>query len=70
MNQGYSEASIMTGLDYGGTIARAVIDWCQSDGSDKINDPYEVPKGNGLWEPTPPKFANRCSPIWENAVRW
>jgi hypothetical protein len=65
-NLGYSEASIKAGLDYGGTIARAVIEWCQSDGSDKINDPYDVPKGNGIWEPTPPKFTKPVQPYLGN----
>jgi len=54
--EGYSEGSIRAGAQYGSAVADAVIKWCKTDGSDKISEPYTVPTGLGLWEPTPPKF--------------
>jgi len=56
VKEGNSEASVRAGSGYGTNIAQAVIEWSRSDGADKANGPYTVPKGNGIWEPTPPKF--------------
>jgi hypothetical protein len=62
MNEGYSKSSIMAGSDYGRAIAQGVIEWSKSDGADQANNPYEVPKGEGLWEPTPPNFRPPATP--------
>jgi hypothetical protein len=53
---GYSEEEVKTGTEVGKTIAGAIIEWSKTDGADKINAPFDVPKGMGLWEPTPPMF--------------
>jgi hypothetical protein len=56
LNEGNNEASVAAGEAYGSQVARAVIEWSRSDGDDRVNAPYTVPKGPGLWEPTPPVF--------------
>jgi hypothetical protein len=56
MSENYKESSIMKGTEYGRAVAQAVIDWSMTDGYDQANNTYEIPKGAGLWEPTPPKF--------------
>jgi hypothetical protein len=62
ISQGFSEASVKAGSDYGSAIADQVQEWSKSDDADKINAAYDVPKGNGLWEPTPPKFTPPVQP--------
>jgi hypothetical protein len=54
--EGYNEKEIQRGSEYGKSIALAVIEWCKTDGEDKASTPYTIPRGSGLWEPTPPKF--------------
>jgi len=66
LREGYSEASIAAGSQYGSMICQSVIDWCQTDGDDKMSAAYEVPKGMGLWEPTPPKFVPPVTPYMGN----
>lgn len=66
LTEGKSEASVLTGSQYGERIARSVIDWCKTDGSDKSNDDYNIPKGEGLWEPTPPGFMKPITPYYGN----
>jgi hypothetical protein len=61
-----SEASILIGSKYGETIAKSVIEWCMTDGDDKADSDYEIPKGTGLWEPTPPRFAKPITPFMGN----
>jgi hypothetical protein len=56
MSENNKESAIMKGTEYGRAVAEAVIEWGKTDGADKASDAYEVPKGPGLWEPTPPKF--------------
>ena len=56
IREGNTEASVAAGETYGSLVARAVIEWSKTDGDDRANAPYAVPKGSGLWEPTPPKF--------------
>jgi len=56
LKEGYTEASVRSGSEYGSAVAQTVIEWSRSDGADKANDPYTVPKGAGLYELTPPKF--------------
>jgi len=66
LREGYSEASLLAGSNYGSAVARAVIDWCKKDGSDKISGAYSIPSGMGLWEPTPPKFVPPAFPYMGN----
>lgn len=65
--QGFNDTEIESGVEYGKSVATAVLDWCKSDGSDRENDPYEVPKGDGMWEPTPPKFGSCIRPWVKNS---
>lgn len=67
LEQGYTDREIESGTEYGKSVASAVIDWCKSDGSDKENAAYEVPKGDGMWEPTPPKYGNCIRPWAKNS---
>ncbi len=61
-----SEASVALGEKYGSQIALAVIGWSRTDGDDKVNVAYSVPKGAGLWEPTPPRFIPPIQPYLGN----
>ena len=62
LSEGNSEASVATGEKYGSEVARAVIEWSRTDGDDKVNAAYVVPKGPGLWEPTSPMFIAPIQP--------
>ncbi len=62
LSEGNSEASVASGAEYGLQIARAVIEWSRTDGDDRANAAYTVPKGPGLWEPTPPMFIAPIQP--------
>jgi len=56
IREGNTEASVASGEKYGSEIALSVIEWSKTDGDDRANATYVVPKGPGLWEPTPPMF--------------
>jgi len=60
--EGYTEENVRKGSDYGKSIASAVLEWSKSDGSANSHPPYEVKKGEGLWEPTPPAFGAPLAP--------
>jgi hypothetical protein len=62
IREGNSEASVAAGAEYGSLIARGVIEWSRTDGDDRANAAYAVPKGPGLWEPTPPMFIAPIQP--------
>jgi hypothetical protein len=62
LEKGINDASIITGSQYGEEVAKSVIEWSKSDGDDKANDEYDIPKGEGLWEPTPPKYPKPITP--------
>ena len=51
---------------YGKQIAAAVIAWSKTDLADKASLSYTVPRGDGLWEPTPAAFAAPVMPYWGN----
>ncbi|MBL0741370.1 vanadium-dependent haloperoxidase [Chryseolinea lacunae] len=59
---GFTKDQIKTGADFGVSIATAVLEWAKRDGAAKTYPPYEVPKGDGLWEPTPPGFTAPAAP--------
>ncbi|HET7093791.1 MAG TPA: phosphatase PAP2 family protein, partial [Thermomicrobiales bacterium] len=44
----------VVGLDLGGEVARRVINWAKTDGSDATFDPTTMPTGPGLWSPKLP----------------
>ncbi len=66
LKEGYDEASITSAAQYGTQVAQAVFEWSKADGEDQANRPYSVPKGPGLWEPTPPVFRNPIEPYMGN----
>lgn len=66
LSDGNSEASVLMGSHYGETVARSVIDWCKTDGDDKADGEYDVPQGQGFWEPTPPRFVKPITPYLGN----
>ncbi|MEO5931229.1 MAG: vanadium-dependent haloperoxidase [Candidatus Kapaibacterium sp.] len=55
---------------YGEKVARRIIDWVATDNYGKITAAtrYVIPKGRGLWEPTPPDFVDPVDPFW-NTIR-
>lgn len=63
---GFSEASISAGSDYGTVVAEAVLAWCKGDRADMISEPYSMPTGMGVWEPTPPKYVPPATPYMGN----
>ena len=64
--EGNSEASVAIGEKYGSQVALAVIEWSKTDGDNNASGPYIVPKGSGLWEPTPPVFISPILPYLGN----
>ncbi len=65
--QGFSETAVNAGAKYGLQVAKAVIEWSKTDGNDKAAAPYDLPKGPGLYEPTPPAFVSPILPYLGNA---
>jgi len=66
LKDGYSEVAVNAGSQYGSLVGQSVIEWSKTDDDDKANTTYSVPKGLGLWEPTPPKFPNPITPFMGN----
>jgi hypothetical protein len=49
----------------GQAIGRAIGQWAEADGYAALhNCPYRPPVGEGLWLPTPPRFAPALQPCW------
>ncbi|MEJ1241028.1 vanadium-dependent haloperoxidase [Chryseolinea sp. T2] len=63
---GFSAESIKAGADHGATVASHILSWAKEDGSAKTWPTYEIPKGDGLWEPTPPAFSAPAAPYAYN----
>jgi len=51
---------------FGASLADAVFTWAETDNYTHASDPYTAPVGPGLWQPTPPAFANASTPFWGN----
>jgi hypothetical protein len=65
--QGEADAETLNrSVTYGKAIAQIVFDWSETDGYLHASDPYTPPAGPGLWERTPPAFANAATPYWGN----
>jgi hypothetical protein len=60
--RGFTEDQIKSATDFGASIAAAILEWAKNDGASKTYPPYEIPKGEGLWEPTPPGFSAPAGP--------
>jgi hypothetical protein len=52
--EGLSNSAIQVATEYGRTVAVHILKWSKGDGSEVVYPPYEIPKGTGNWEPTPP----------------
>jgi hypothetical protein len=63
---GINKESLTASSDFGKTIAKAIILWSETDGSEKANAPYNLPAGEGLWQLTPPNFVKAAVPYWKN----
>lgn len=59
---GFSKESIQSAEAYGVSVANTILEWSKSDGTAVKHPPYEIPKGDGLWEATPPAFAAPAGP--------
>ena len=53
-------------ITYGKEVAQKIFNWSETDGYRQSSAPYAVPKGPGLWVPTPPTFAKAVTPYWGN----
>jgi len=67
-----STAQIVTASgEYGRKIANSIFEWSKGDGGHEaykgaIDNSYVVPKGPGLWVPTPPALSPPIRPSWGN----
>jgi len=63
-----SDAETITrSVEFGRGVAQTVFNWSVTDGQAHLNDPFTVPVGPGLWEPTPPAFNPApAGPYWRN----
>jgi hypothetical protein len=59
---GFTKDQVKSGADFGASIASAILEWAKNDGAAKTYPAYEIPKGEGLWEPTPPGFSAPAAP--------
>lgn len=59
---GYSSEQLQVAANYGKSVAGAILIWTGTDGSATKFPPYEIPKGEGKWEPTPPVFMPPAAP--------
>jgi hypothetical protein len=59
---GYTSANIDAAVAYGKSVAAAILEWSKNDGASTKYPAYEIPKGDGLWEPTPPAFSAPAAP--------
>jgi len=48
--------SVVRGLDWGKTVANAMLAWRANDGINAVLPPYVVGNAPGGWQPTPPLF--------------
>lgn len=57
---------------YGEAVARQLLKRSKTDGyNDNIaRARYAIPKGRGLWEPTPPDFKDPLDPYWKDVLPW
>lgn len=52
-------------VERGQDVGTVIFDWSQGDGYEALaNCSYTPPVGPGLWEPTPPGYANALEPCW------
>ncbi|HEY3406057.1 MAG TPA: vanadium-dependent haloperoxidase [Ohtaekwangia sp.] len=65
-HSGFSPESIKAGADFGASVAAHILAWAKEDGSAKTWPAYDIPKGDGLWEPTPPGFSAPAAPYAYN----
>jgi hypothetical protein len=52
--EGLSNPDSQVATQYGKAVALHILKWSKEDGSAAVYPPYEIPKGPGKWEQTPP----------------
>lgn len=63
-------SDIEAGLSIGRSVGELAIAWGQADGSDAAWDGSEWPTGEGLYERTPPNFADPIAPLAGTWATW
>jgi hypothetical protein len=64
------QSDIDAGLALGKAIGERAVAYGKADGSDAVWDASTMPKGPGIWQPTPPKFADPISPLGGSRKTW
>ena len=59
---GRDNEGLTSSKSFGKKVAEFVLVWGSTDGSAAQNPPYELPKGDDKWTPTPPSFAPPAAP--------
>lgn len=60
--EGLSNSDILAATQYGKSVALHILQWSKGDGSTVVYPSYEIPKGPGKWEPTPPGHVPPAAP--------
>ena len=63
---GVTKDALSASSEFGKSVALAIIQWSETDGSEKADAPYSPPAGEGKWQLTPPSFSKAAMPYWEN----
>jgi hypothetical protein len=59
-------AIISKSAAYGKLVGEAVFNWSETDGYKNDGNPFTLPVGPGIWQPTPPAFAPASTPYFGN----
>ena len=62
--------SIQRGIEWGQTVADAILAWRGTDGFSKTQPPYLGGPAPGQWRPTPPAFAPGLAPQLAQTTPW
>lgn len=63
VKEGYATGNVDAASAYGKSVAAVILEWAKNDGSATKHPAYDIPKGDGLWEPTPPSFSPPAAPF-------
>jgi hypothetical protein len=63
-------SAIKDGLTLGKAVGDLAVTRGEDDGSDAIFDLAQMPKGLGIWQPTPPGFADPLEPLGGQWKPW
>jgi hypothetical protein len=64
------QSDVDAGLTLGKAIGEKAVAYGKADGSDAKWDKSTMPKGPGIWQPTPPKFADPLVPLGGTWKTW